>query len=220
MILIHISSHWIYHLDGLLRLELYGSHVFLQQIDIGQFLGHFRCVLQKAVFKAFINVIQATAGGGGSVKQLVSSKLANNAKVIAYDAQDIAHIYGILHCNNFTINDSVVQAEMGAVENIIDMGNILWIFYDCLQPIDLDPRLPQLMSFLLKTSHWVLTISCWWAYGAGLRFPSHSFSNHSHMERGGSKTNLVGPSAAYCQHPVLKNVFVTHKSILYQSCRL
>ena len=27
--------------------------------------------------------------------------------------------------------------------------------------------------------------------------------DHSHMERGGSKTHPVGPPAASCQHPVL-----------------
>ncbi len=34
--------------------------------------------------------------------------------------------------NCLTINDFAVQAEMVAVESSIDMGNILWIFYDCL----------------------------------------------------------------------------------------
>ncbi len=31
-----------------------------------------------------------------------------------------------------TIKDFAVQAEMVAVETSIDVGNILWIFYDCL----------------------------------------------------------------------------------------
>ncbi len=65
-------------------------------------------------------------------------------KAIVEDPQDIAHIYGILHCNQFiipskatacdtsTIKDFAVQAEMVAVETSIDVGNILWIFYDCL----------------------------------------------------------------------------------------
>ncbi len=61
----------------------------------------------------------------------------------------IAHIYGILHCNQFiipskatacdtstmnclTINDFDVEAKMVAVETSIDVDNILWIFYDCL----------------------------------------------------------------------------------------
>ncbi len=70
------------------------------------------------------------------------------AKTIVEDPQYIAHIYGILHCNQFiipskatacdtstmdlTIKDFAVQAEMVAVETSIDVGNMLWIFYDCL----------------------------------------------------------------------------------------
>ncbi len=33
----------------------------------------------------------------------------------------------------FTIEDFAVQAGMVAVETYIDVGNILWIFYDCLK---------------------------------------------------------------------------------------
>ena len=61
----------------------------------------------------------------------------------------MSHIHGkgnrrrsIGHCPNLwkpplqpirlTIKDFAVQAEMVAVENSIDVGNILWIFYDCL----------------------------------------------------------------------------------------
>ena len=29
-------------------------------------------------------------------------------------------------------NDFAVQAEMVAVDTSIDVGNVLWIFYDCL----------------------------------------------------------------------------------------
>ena len=64
-------------------------------------------------------------------------------KAIEEDPQDIVHIYGIPHCNQFiipskaaacdtTTMDFAVQAEMVAVETSIDVGNILWIFYDCL----------------------------------------------------------------------------------------
>ncbi len=36
--------------------------------------------------------------------------------------------------SSLTINDFAVQAEMTAVETYIVVGNILWIFYDCLSP--------------------------------------------------------------------------------------
>ncbi len=39
-----------------------------------------------------------------------------------------------VHCSYLTIKDFAVQAEMVAVETSIDVGNILWIFYDCLSP--------------------------------------------------------------------------------------
>ena len=38
----------------------------------------------------------------------------------------------LVHCSCPTIKDFAVQAEMVAVETSIDVGNILWIFYDCL----------------------------------------------------------------------------------------
>ncbi len=38
----------------------------------------------------------------------------------------------LVHCNCLTIKDFAVWDEMVAVETSIDMGNILWIFYDCL----------------------------------------------------------------------------------------
>ena len=69
----------------------------------------------------------------------------------------MTHIYGILHCNQFiipskatacdtctmncsclTIKDFAVQAEMVAVETSLDVGNILWMFYDCLSGIYLN----------------------------------------------------------------------------------
>ena len=37
------------------------------------------------------------------------------------------------HCLSHT-KDFAVQTEMVAVETSIDVGNILWIFYDCLSP--------------------------------------------------------------------------------------
>ncbi len=43
------------------------------------------------------------------------------------------HSVGTLaHCSCLTIKDIAVQAEMVAVETSIYVGNILWIFYDCL----------------------------------------------------------------------------------------
>ncbi len=46
----------------------------------------------------------------------------------------------VFHCSCLTIKDFAVQAEMVAVETSIDVGNILWIFYDCLyQKIIEDP---------------------------------------------------------------------------------
>ncbi len=36
------------------------------------------------------------------------------------------------HCSFLTIKDFAVQAEMVAVESSLDVGNILWMFYDCL----------------------------------------------------------------------------------------
>ncbi len=43
------------------------------------------------------------------------------------------HITGTLvHCSCLTIKDFTVQAGMVVVETNIDVGNILWIFYDCL----------------------------------------------------------------------------------------
>ncbi len=38
----------------------------------------------------------------------------------------------LVHCSCLTIKDFAVQAGMVAVETYIDVGNILWIFYDCL----------------------------------------------------------------------------------------
>ena len=38
----------------------------------------------------------------------------------------------LVHCCCLTTNDFAVQAEMVTVETSIDVGNILWIFYDCL----------------------------------------------------------------------------------------
>ncbi len=38
----------------------------------------------------------------------------------------------LVRCSCLLINDFAVQAEMVAVETSIDVGNILWIFYDCL----------------------------------------------------------------------------------------
>ncbi len=40
--------------------------------------------------------------------------------------------YCLCHCSCLTIKDSAVQAEMVAVETSLDVGNILWMFYDCL----------------------------------------------------------------------------------------
>ncbi len=34
-----------------------------------------------------------------------------------------------------TINYFAVQAEVVAMETLIDVGNILWIFYDCLSSL-------------------------------------------------------------------------------------
>ena len=38
----------------------------------------------------------------------------------------------LVHCSCLTIKDFAVQAGMVAMETYIDVGNILWIFYDCL----------------------------------------------------------------------------------------
>ncbi len=38
----------------------------------------------------------------------------------------------LVRCSCLTINDLAVQAEMAALEASIDVGNVLWIFYDCL----------------------------------------------------------------------------------------
>ncbi len=43
-----------------------------------------------------------------------------------------------VHCSCLPINDFAVKAEMVAVETFINMGNILWIFYDCLLAIHLE----------------------------------------------------------------------------------
>ncbi len=49
------------------------------------------------------------------------------------DASPKHHSTGTLvQCSCLTINDFPVQAEMVAVETSVDVGNILWIFYDCL----------------------------------------------------------------------------------------
>ena len=46
------------------------------------------------------------------------------------------HSTGTLnHCSCLTIKDFAVQAEMVAVETFLDVGNILWMFYDCHCPI-------------------------------------------------------------------------------------
>ncbi len=37
----------------------------------------------------------------------------------------------LVHCSCLTIKDFAVQADMVAGETSIDVGNILWIFYDC-----------------------------------------------------------------------------------------
>ncbi len=67
-------------------------------------------------------------------------------KAIVEDPYDIAHIYGSLHCNHFSLHSKVLDCEttcitsssfagndeLVAVEDSIDVGNVLWIFYDCL----------------------------------------------------------------------------------------
>ncbi len=41
----------------------------------------------------------------------------------------------LIRCSCLTSNDFAVQTEMVAVETSIDVGNIIWIFCDCLQTI-------------------------------------------------------------------------------------
>ena len=56
------------------------------------------------------------------------------SKATARDTSTKHHSAGTLvRCSCLTINDFAVQAEMDAVETSIDVGNILWILYDCLQ---------------------------------------------------------------------------------------
>ncbi len=51
------------------------------------------------------------------------------------------------------------------------------------------------------------------------RDASEYHPNHSHMERGGSKTHPIGPPAASCQHPVLKTtVYNTWAIIIFLGC--
>ncbi len=38
----------------------------------------------------------------------------------------------LIHCSCLISNDSDVQTEMAAVEIYIDVGNMLWVFYNCL----------------------------------------------------------------------------------------
>ncbi len=97
-------------------------------------------------------------GEKGYFPVFISAAQFHSARVIVAYVQDIAHIYEILHCMQpvhhsqqshclghkhhsagtmvrcscLTINVFAVQAEMVAVETSVDVGNILWIFYDCL----------------------------------------------------------------------------------------
>ncbi len=43
-----------------------------------------------------------------------------------------AKLLHVNHCSCLTIKDFAVQAEMVAVESSLDVGNILWMFCDCL----------------------------------------------------------------------------------------
>ncbi len=48
-----------------------------------------------------------------------------------------------------TINDFAVQAAMVAVESSLDVGNILWMFYDCLYSTELSIYLIRARTVIL-----------------------------------------------------------------------
>ena len=43
----------------------------------------------------------------------------------------------LIHCTCITSSNFAGNDELVAVEDSIDVGNVLWIFYDCLLPFDL-----------------------------------------------------------------------------------
>ncbi len=49
--------------------------------------------------------------------------------------QDIAYIYEILHCSHFICSDIAENDEVVAVEDFIDVGNILGKIWVSLYPI-------------------------------------------------------------------------------------
>ncbi len=78
------------------------------------------------------------------------------SKAFVDDPWDIAHIYGSLHCNHFSLHGKLIDCEttttnqcacvtnstlsfagndeLVALEDFIDVGNVLYISYDRLWP--------------------------------------------------------------------------------------